>query len=260
MTDFVRLCEQAARAGGEVLQQWVGRIQVREKGPSDLVTEADLASQEVVKKVLLGAYPDFDFVGEEDPTGHMAGDGFRWIVDPLDGTTNYVHQFPGYAVSVALAEGESMVAGAVFDPVARECYSAAAGQGAFLNGQPLAVSGVTDLSQALVAASFAAKVTAGSPMIDEFVRVLLLAQSVRRLGSAALNLCHVAAGRLDAYWARETKVWDVAAGALIVREAGGTITGLGGRPFRLSDPRFVAAATPQLHRQLCDVLDQPAAI
>jgi myo-inositol-1(or 4)-monophosphatase len=255
MADFVRLCEEAARAGGAVLLDWVGRIQAREKGPADLVTEADLASQEVIRKVLLGAQPDFDFVGEEDPPEQRLHGEYRWIVDPLDGTTNYVHQFPGYAVSVALAKGDSMVAGAVFDPVAKACFAAAAGQGAFLNGHRIKVSGIKEVSAALVAASFAAKVVPGSVMIDEFVRVLLAAQSVRRLGSASLNLCYVATGWLDAYWARETKVWDVAAGALIVREAGGTITGLAGGPFTLSDPRFVAAATPELHAQLHGLLN-----
>ena len=250
--EFVEVCERAAREGGKVLLDWVGRFKVREKGPADLVTEADLAAQEAVRAVLMKAHPDFGFIGEE--TAHEPNENdlaeYRWIVDPLDGTTNYVHQLPGYAVSIALARNGKALAGVVFDPIANECYTAAADQGAFLNGQPIQVSGIRDISAALVAASFAAKVTPDIPELQEFLRVIVEAQAVRRLGSAALNLCYLAAGRFDAYWAGETKIWDIAAGSLIVQEAGGTITSLDGSPFFIARPRFVAAATPQLHAQM----------
>src|SRR5262249_35943039 len=162
-----------------------------------------------------------------------------WIVDPLDGTTNYVHRIPEYAVSLALERGGEVLVGCVFHPLAGECYTAARGGGAFLNGQRLRASGVVGLSQAVVAASFPPKVTSDSPALADFARVILTCQSIRRTGSAALNLCYVAAGRFDAYWAHETKTWDVAAGSLLVREAGGVITAIDGSPFSVDRPQFI---------------------
>ena len=260
---LVEACERAARAGGKVLLDWVGRFQVREKGPADLVTEADLAAQEAVRAVLMNEHPDFGFVGEESSDDQnaqqFAQHEYQWIVDPLDGTTNYVHQMPGYAVSIALARKGAVLAGVVFDPVANECYSATAGGGSFLNGSPIQVSKITEMSQALVAASFAAKVTPDIPELKEFYKVILEAQTGRRLGSAALNLCYLAAGRFDAYWAGETKVWDIAAGSLIVQEAGGAITALNGGPFIVTRPRFLAASTPQLHAQMLNLVHRDVA-
>ena len=269
MPDFLTVCEEAARAGGAVLLDWVERFTVREKAPADLVTEADVASQETVRRILLSAFPDHDFLSEEEPAvtdsattaGASAGKSanspptavesrFRWIVDPLDGTTNYVHRIPEFAVSLALERGGEVLVGCVFNPVAGECYTARRGGGAFLNGRRLAVSAATNLSQALVAASFPPKVEAGSRPLLDFNRVIIACQSIRRTGSAALNLCYVAAGRFDAYWARETKIWDVAAGSLIIQEAGGVITSFDGGPLRLDRPQFIAAATERLHREL----------
>ena len=260
MPDFLAICQQAARAGGAALLEWAGRFTVREKAPSDLVTDADLASQEVVRQTVFGAFPDHDFLSEEEPVVPAArpaggsGPRYRWIVDPLDGTTNYVHGIPDFAVSLALeCDGEVLV-GTVFNPVHGECYTAAKGSGAFLNGRRLWTSGITQLRQAVVAASFPPRITADSPIIADFTRILLASQSVRRTGSAALNLCYVAAGRFDGFWARDTKVWDVAAGFLMIREAGGIMTGLDGSPFRLDRPQFVAAATEPLHGELRSML------
>jgi len=251
MSNHGDVCERAAREGGRILLDWIGRFSVREKGPSDLVTDADHASQEAIRIVIGGAYPDHAFVGEEDLDGIRRHDGgYRWIVDPLDGTTNYVHQIPHYAVSIGLECDGRLLVGTVYDPVANDCYRAESGRGATLNGKPLRVSSTRSLSEAVVAASFPAGVQRGSQDLADFENVLVSCQAIRRTGSAALNLCYVAAGRFDAYWARETKAWDVAAGALLVMEAGGHITGLAGQPFNLADPRFIAAATPELHADL----------
>ncbi|HZZ74170.1 MAG TPA: inositol monophosphatase family protein [Pirellulales bacterium] len=250
MNDFLELCERAARAGGQVLLDWVGRFQVREKGPSDLVTEADLASQETIRELLLKARPDDAFVGEETAGPVDRAAEYQWIVDPLDGTTNYVHQLPGYSTSVALVHRGEIVVGAVFDPVSRECYTAARGEGAWLNGNRLRTSAIESLSQALVAVSFGAKVAGDAPELQEFQRVVVRAQAIRRLGSAALNLSYLAAGRFDAYWAGETKAWDVAAGVLLVQEAGGCVTALDGSPFHITRPRFLACANQVLHAEL----------
>lgn len=253
MSQFLFLCEQAARAGGKVLLEWMDRFEVREKGPSDLVTEADLASQKVIRELLQNAFPSHGFLGEEGVDD--GGDGvYRWIVDPLDGTTNYAHRLPQFCVSVALEKTGELLVGTVFDPLSGECFTASAGGGAFLNGRPIRVSGVTQLAKALAAISFPARVPRGSPLIQDFIEVLHQAQAMRRMGSSALNLAYLAAGRLDAYWATDTKIWDVAAGWLLVQEAGGVVTGLGGAPRDLSHPHFVAAATPQLHDQMLATL------
>ncbi len=260
MTDFIDVCEQAARAGGRVLRDLRGKIRPQEKGPRDLVTEADFGSQRVIRTLIADAFPDHDFRGEEDAEpvataiSGSESSPYCWLVDPLDGTTNYVHQLPLYCVSVALCRGNEVVCGTVFDPVADECFTAIEGGGAFLNGDVIRVSTCQRLDDALVAASFAPNVPRGSIEVARFVEVLHRCQAVRRLGSAALNLCYVAAGRLDAYFAANIKAWDVAAGQLILREAGATLTALDGGPFRLAQPQFASAATEQLHAELLNAL------
>jgi myo-inositol-1(or 4)-monophosphatase len=255
MPDFLAVCEEAARAGGAVLLEWVERFTVHEKGPSDLVTDADFASQEAVREIVSKAFPDHGFLSEEQPAttsspAAKSGSHYRWILDPLDGTTNYVHRIPDFAVSLALeCEGE-VLAATVFNPVHDECYTATKGGGAFLNGRRLQTSGIATLQNAVVAASFPPRIAADSPILADFLRIIVASQSLRRTGSSALNLSYIAAGRFDAFWARDTKVWDVAAGYLLVREAGGLMTGLDGRPFQLEHPQFIAAATEPLHREL----------
>ncbi len=241
-----------------VLLDWAGRFAVREKGPADLVTEADLASQEVIREILLGAFPSHGFLAEENLSLPSRQEGLRWVVDPLDGTTNYVHGLPIYAVSIALEQSGKLLAGTVYNPVADECYVAAHGQGAQLNGQPLNVSQTTELDQALVAASLPAKVRRDDQDLADFLEVTLRCRAVRRMGSSALNLCYLAAGRFDAYWARNTKAWDIAAGLLIVSEAGGVVSSLDGGKPDLSRPQFIAASTPALHRQISQVLSPKA--
>lgn len=252
MSEFVRLCERAARVGGEILLSWRDRFKVSEKGPADLVTEADLASQEAIRMILLDAYPDHEFLGEEgnpaavsalSPSGQPR---HRWIVDPLDGTTNYVHGFQQYSVSIAVEQAGKLLAGCVYDPCADECYTAAVGEGAFLNGQQIKASACQRLDKALVAVSLPPQVSSDSIEIRRLVATLLAAQSIRRLGSSALNLCYVAAGRLDAYWATSVKIWDVAAGALIVQEAGGSLEAFDGGPLDLSNPRLISAGSSEL--------------
>lgn len=252
--EYKRICEQAARAGGAVLLDWAGRFGVREKGPADLVTEADLASQEAIRKILLDAFPGHGFLAEENLSIPSQQDGLRWIVDPLDGTTNYVHGLPVYAVSIALEQSGKLLAGVVYNPVADECYVAAHGHGAQLNGKTLRVSQTTRLDQALVAASLPAKVHRNDPEIADFLEVTLRCRAVRRMGSSALNLCYLAAGRFDAYWARSTKAWDIAAGLLMVREAGGVVSSLNGGEPDLSHPQFISACSATLHQEISQLL------
>ncbi|MDZ4819054.1 MAG: inositol monophosphatase family protein [Planctomycetota bacterium] len=255
MPSYIEVCEQAARAGAAVLVDWVGRFKIREKGPADLVTEADLAAQEAIKVVILTAFPDHDVLGEEDQAFQERKSEFRWVVDPLDGTTNYAHAVPHYCVSIALEHQGNLLAATIIDPNANECYLASAGEGAYLNGEPMRVSTASSVTQALVACGFPPNVRRSDREIQDFIRVLAVAQGIRRTGSAALNLAYVAAGRFDGFWARETKSWDVAAGALLVKEAGGIMTGIDGTAFSLDRPQFLAAATLPLHQEMLKLIN-----
>ncbi|MES1213783.1 MAG: inositol monophosphatase family protein [Singulisphaera sp.] len=254
VSELAKLCERAARVGGQVLLDHAGKVQAREKNPADLVTEADVTSQRAIRDMLLGAYPDHGFLGEENESIPPGPDGLRWIVDPLDGTTNFVHGIPEYAVSIGLERNGELLAGVVYAPVHDQCYVAAAGEGAYLNGRRLQVSQTVRLSQAVVATSFPPRASRDSAEVQRFLEVLPCCRATRRTGSSALNLCSLAAGRFDAFWSYDTKPWDVAAGALIVREAQGVLSGPAGRAFQLLEASFMAAATPALHEELRRVL------
>ncbi|MDX1947463.1 MAG: inositol monophosphatase family protein [Pirellulaceae bacterium] len=263
MPDFLEVCVEAAQAGGEVLLDWQHRFKPREKGPKDLVTEADVAAQEAIRGILLRAFPDHDFLAEEEAADRKSQglapipprrSEFRWIVDPLDGTANYVHKLQNFAVSIALEQGSELIAGCILDPISRECFTARRGGGALLNGQAIRASQCQSLDEAMVAVSFSANVPRGSIEITRFIEVLHAAQSVRRLGSAALNLCYVASGRLDAYWATSVAAWDVAAGILILREAGGIVTQVDGKPLDIEKPEMLASCGPAVHAQALAML------
>jgi myo-inositol-1(or 4)-monophosphatase len=271
----LEVCETAARAGGRVLLDWLGRFGVSNKGPRDLVTEADLASQREIRRIVLGAFPDHGFVGEETLPEHGAEQqgmprettdtpAPRWIVDPLDGTSNYVHGFPAWCVSVGLARGDEVLVGAIHDPLRDECFTAARGAGAMLNGRRISVAATTHLADALVAVSFPPHIDPESLAMKDFLAVVTHAHSVRRTGSTALNLAWMACGRLDAFWVRKIACWDVAAGLVILREAGGSLRGFAPQAagdgaaddgvISLAAPAFVAAATAPLCRELTAVL------
>ncbi len=253
---------RAARAGAAELMRRRDTRQVREKGPRDLVTDADLASQQAIRQVLTSAFPDDAFVGEEDGENEppeavrqaQPGAPACWIVDPLDGTVNYVHGLQSFAVSIGLvADGELQV-GVVFDPVCDELFTAVRGCGATVNGKPIQSSTCQQLHEALLVCSFAAQVARDSCEVRRFLNMLDQCQAVRRLGSCALNLCYVAAGRLDGYWASSVKSWDAAAGILIAREAGADVTRIEGSELSVWEPQFSAAANPVLRQQMTAVL------
>ncbi|MCE5269476.1 MAG: inositol monophosphatase [Planctomycetaceae bacterium] len=260
-SDYLRVCEEAVRAGGRVIQAWAGRVDIREKGPADLVTQADVASQETIRRITLGTFPEHSLLGEEgaDAISPSVRGEYRWIVDPLDGTTNYVHGVPHYCVSVALERGGELVVGAVFDPILDECFTAVAGEGAWLNGRAIRPSGVAGMGNALAAVGFPPGADCDCPDVRMFLEMLPRCQAIRRTGSSALNLCYVAAGRFDVYWSFSTRIWDVAAAALILRESGGCITAPDGGPFSLAEARFLAAANVGLHAELRDVAQSVAA-
>ena len=261
-TNALKICEAAARAGGRVLLDWVGRFGVSNKGPRDRVTEAEFASQREIRQIVLEAFPDHGFIGEESLPEHAAdgqpgshpaaaGPALRWMVDPLDGTSNYVHGFPAWCVSVALTLGDEILVGTIYDPQRDECFTAQCGAGAWLNGKPIRVSGCVLLSDALIALSFPPHVSPESGPVADFLAIVPHVHSARRTGSTALNLAWLACGRLDAFWVRRIACWDVAAGLLIFREAGGSISGFGDGPalgatIPLDKPAFIAACTPEV--------------
>lgn len=248
--DLLQVAQQAARVAGDVLQSWAERFTVSEKGPSDLVTEADLAAQNAIYDIIHARFPDHGFLGEEGLCTLPGQSEYRWVIDPLDGTSNYVHRFPYYAVSIGLEREGELLGGVIFDPTRSEMFAALRGQGATLNGRPIRASRFTPLSQAMVIASFPHCVTANSPPIQRFLKVLERAQAVHRSGSAALNLAYVAAGRLDGFWSTSLKPWDMAAGALIVAEAGGLVTQLNGTPLDIEVPDLLSSNGTSIHEEL----------
>lgn len=258
----LELAITAAKAGAvELMSRRDNRV-VQEKAPKDLVTDADLASQNAIREVLLQGFPNYVFVGEEEgenepPADVRLGDPSAepcWVVDPLDGTINYVHRLQSFAVSIGLYANGKMRLGVVYDPVSEELFTAIDGRGAKCNDQPIKVSDCSEIGDSLVACSFPAGVQGGDPEVARFVTVLERCRSLRRLGSCALNMCYVAAGRLDAYWATNVSAWDSAAGTVIAREAGAILTGYHGDELDDWNPRFCVAATSPLHKSMVTLL------
>ena len=253
-TEFVKVAEEAARIGGQVLEEWGAKFTATEKSPANLVTEADFASEEAIFKYIQSRFSDHRFLGEEGLNQNSGDSPYRWVIDPLDGTSNYVHRFPYYAVSIGLECHEELVVGVIYDPNRDEMFSAQKGQGATLNGQPIRVSATAELSAAMCMASLPPKVERSHPAVQQFLQVLEQAQTVQRTGSAALNLCSVAAGRIEAFWSRSLKPWDMAAGVLIVEEAGGQVSSMSGGTFSIHKPDLLASNGTTLHQALIQAL------
>jgi myo-inositol-1(or 4)-monophosphatase len=259
------LAVAAAHSAGQVLlRHYEGSFEVTTKSsPIDLVTSADRAAERVVLDALRRVYPEHSFLAEESGlSGHDPGDGplpppggLRWVIDPLDGTTNFAHGFPHFSVSIALCDERGPRVGVIHDPIRGETFCAARGRGAVLrrpdrDDRPLAVTRKTDLQQSLVATGFSYKrATTTTDNLAETSRLVPRIRDLRRAGSAALDLAYVAAGRLDAYWEYHLQPWDIAAGALLVHEAGGTLTRIDGAAWRLGDAD-IAVAGPDLHPAL----------
>ncbi|MEM7559578.1 MAG: inositol monophosphatase family protein [Planctomycetota bacterium] len=258
MQSTLEAAVEAAKLGGKILREQLGKAAVREKGPADLVTDADFASQAAIEQLLTSRFPQHVFLGEEsdesDREAAKASGKPMWVVDPLDGTANFAHGLPGFSVSIALLENNEPTVGVVYDPLADALYCATADGQVTKNGKSIACSGCEDISKAMVCCSFRPKVTRNHPEVDQFLCVLEATQSLRRLGSAAMNMCYVAEGCLDAYWASVIKTWDVAAGALIARNAGAVLTQVDGSPFDLWYPRFLVSGSEVLHQEMMECL------
>jgi myo-inositol-1(or 4)-monophosphatase len=254
--EFLEAAKAAAREAGELLRENVDkRGEILFKGSVDLVTRFDRKSQEMIFGRLSAAFPAHGFLAEEGLSLPGTSE-FRWIIDPIDGTTNFAHTFPVFCVSIALEQKGVVVAGVVYDPMRDELFEAVRGRGAFLNGARVRVSDIPELGKALLATGFPYDVrTSSFNNVREFNAFIVRAQAVRRCGSAALDLCYVACGRFDGFWELKLKPWDVAAGALMVEEAGGKVSDFEGRTFDPFDQRALAS-NGRIHEEMRKVLEE----
>jgi myo-inositol-1(or 4)-monophosphatase len=242
MSPYRKFIEETAREAGTLLRERIGDLHtVQYKGEINLVTEADRLSEALIVERIRRSFPDHDILTEESPE-IVSGSGFRWIIDPLDGTTNYFHGYPVFGVSIALETEGKIRLGAVFNPMLDELFIAERGVGAFLNGRRLTVSRVAVLSHSLLATGFPYDLREErNNNINYFEAMILNSQAVRRVGSASLDLAYLAAGRFDGFWELKLMPWDMAAGWLLVEEAGGVVTDLHGDPFDLHSPHILAS-------------------
>ncbi|MDY6851769.1 MAG: inositol monophosphatase family protein [Thermodesulfobacteriota bacterium] len=260
LTKILETGESAAKKAGAVLSEgYQGPKSIRFKGDIDLVTEFDLASERIIVDEIKTAFPGHTIIAEEGGETN-SGSPNRWYIDPLDGTTNFAHGFLFFCVSIAYEaleeDGPEIQAGVIFDPLRDEMFTAVKGGGAMLNGRPLTVSGQTDLGRALVATGFPYDIRTNSePVLARFRRILTAVQGVRRPGAAALDLAWLAAGRVDGFWEERLGPWDTAAGALIVQEAGGRVTGFSGQAFR-PQLKEILATNGHLHYNMQNLLNQ----
>lgn len=247
------------RAGEVVLSYFRGdfRVDRKDVGNSliDIVTDADRVSEEIILAAIEKEFPDHDILSEETPPD-IRGSRWKWLVDPLDGTINFAHGFPFFCVSMALLQEDDPLVAMIYDPLRDECFSAARGAGAFLNGTPIRVSAADRLEQSVIATGFPYD-RASSPdnNVAEFSRVVTRVQGIRRAGSAAMDLAYVSCGRLDGFWELKLKPWDQGAGMLLVREAGGRVSNIHGEPTDVYT-RSVLATNGLLHDTLIEVLSR----
>jgi len=241
-----------------VLRAGYGRAgEVRYKGPINPVTEYDLRSERLIRDAIQHAFPGDSILAEEDGASGEGDD--RWVVDPLDGTVNFAHAIPAFAVSLAYLEGGRPVVAATYDPLRDEMFHASAGGGAWMNGRPLHVSTCERLDHSLLASGFPYTIrSAPENNLGHYAAFTLRSLGVRRLGSACLDLAYVAAGRFDGYWEFGVEAWDVAAGILLVEEAGGRVTRVDGTPDPLRSPLTIVASNAQLHDAMLAVLNGKA--
>ncbi len=250
MSQYLPEVEAIARQAGALIMDHFSRhVTIEYKGDVDLVTAADRASEKLIVERLRSCWPEHDLVGEEGARNDTGAD-YRWYVDPLDGTTNFAHGYPVFCVSIALVrKDEQREVGILYDPTRDEMFAAERGQGATLNGKPIHVSRTAALAESLLGTGFPSHKRHKNPNIHFYQQLTLRSHGVRRAGSAALDLANVASGRYDGFWEFNLNPWDTAAGALLVQEAGGTLTRFDGSPFRL-DSREVLASNGLIHQEL----------
>jgi myo-inositol-1(or 4)-monophosphatase len=247
---------QAARDAGNVLVQRLGAAQVSNKGDIDLVTEADIAAEELIIDRIRSDYPQHMILAEESGDTITIGQSsdWKWIIDPLDGTTNYAHGYPCFCVSIALEFKGAIQIGVVYDPMRDEMFAAERGQGATLNGRTMRVSDVDELGRAMLCTGFPYNVRERHDFAREFARFTMEAQAVRRDGSAAIDLAYVACGRFDGFWEDGLNPWDMAAGVLLIEEAGGRVSDYQNQPLSIYTKQ-VLTSNGLVHEAMMRVLN-----
>ena len=244
----------AAAAAGEIIRGgWHSDRQITFKGRADIVTDIDVAAEKAMLEILTGAFPDFGILAEESPPVPGASP-YRWVVDPLDGTRNYAQSIPHFCTIAALADGDDVIAGVIYDPMREETFTAAAGQGAFLNGQPIAVSGTTELSRSLLSYDLGYIDEKAALALDMLRSLWPGLYSVRLMGSAGLGVAYAAAGRVDLFFHHSLSPWDIAAGLILAQEAGGIIVDRHGAKAGLFTPSVICSS-PALIQEFLDATD-----
>ena len=254
LTVAAEIVDIVSRAGDIILSKIDSGFSIQHKGAIDLVTDADKASEEFITNELGKRFPHVAILGEEQGLTGSKDAESMWIIDPLDGTTNFAHGNPHFCISVALAKAGQPVLGVVYDPAAKEMFTALAGGGAYLNGKPIKVSSIQKLQHSLFVTGFPYDAATRKANVAVFGRIMQASQGVRVMGSAALDLCYVACGRVEAYWERAINAWDIAAGSLMVAEAGGRVSSYGGDELNLFEGE-VLATNGLVHGQLMTMLD-----
>lgn len=252
--DAKRVGIEAIYSGARVLRNHFGRIaQINQKGAFDLVTEADTESEKQIMETILKAFPDHAILAEESGVNKGSAE-YQWLIDPLDGTTNYVHQLPFFTIAIALAVHDKIELGLVLNPMDGELYSAIAGNGAALNGKPINVSSTASVSDSLLVTGFPYDFNEiVEPAMKRFSVCQQASQGVRRLGSAALDICYLACGRFDGFWEQNLKPWDKAASAIIAAEAGAVITDFSNQPFSINQ-KEILVTNGRIHEELLSLL------
>ncbi|MCP9452930.1 MAG: inositol monophosphatase [Nitrospira sp.] len=256
---FLSVAVSAAKTAGSVLLDYArSGFHIEHKSPINLVTDADRDAERCIIEHIRAQFPNHAFLAEERGRDQHSASPYLWIIDPLDGTTNFAHGYPIYCVSIGLEYCGRCLLGVVFDPSRNELFTAVDGQGAYLNGHPLRVSDTNDLGNSLLVTGFAYDIR-DTPRnnLDHFAKFALLAQGIRRTGSAALDLCYVAAGRFDGFWEVRLNPWDMAAGSVIVREAGGRLTDFLGNELSIYGQELVAS-NGHIHDAMLKVLNEAA--
>ncbi len=247
---------EAARNAGAIVEEYARKgFRVEHKDAVNLVTDADTRAEQVIVEAIRRAFPDHQILAEERGQAGSTSP-YKWVIDPLDGTTNFAHGFPAYCVSIGVEYQGRCILGVVFDPTRQELFAAEAGGGAFLNGTLLRVSRASRLDAALLVTGFAYDIRESEQNnLDHFARFALRAQGIRRTGTAALDLCYVAAGRFDGFWELKLHPWDTAAGSVILLEAGGRLSDLSGGSFSIYGKELVAS-NGLVHEEMLEVLRQ----
>ncbi len=255
MTKEREVAIKAARAAGELILKRVGDVgKIDYKGAFNLVTEVDKAAEEIILGILRSEFPNDEILAEESGASGGKTTKRRWLIDPIDGTTNFAHSYPLFCTSIGLEEAGEFVLGVVFNPVAKELFWAETGAGAWLNDKQIKVSKINSLSESLLATGFHSSSRAGDPANREmFIHITDTTHGVRRDGSAALDMCFVACGRTEGFWESQIALWDIGAGTVIVREAGGSVTDLQGKSLNTLNTRVsIVASNKLIHKELTD--------